>query len=152
MNIPQFGEPEPGKSYPDRAAAFVVLEHQGKIACVHVASRRGAPRMDLPGGGLDPGETAQQAAARECGEEAGLHVAVEGLPFVLADHYFVNDEGETNNTRGQFFVGRLLGEDPSLKIEDDHTLVWLEPLEALRVLDRGSHVWAIAAWFRLPPA
>ena len=150
MAVPQFGYAEPGRDYPDRPAAFVVLEQGGRIACVRVAWRRGGPKIDLPGGGLDPGETAQQAAARECGEEAGLKVAVEGPPFVAADHYFINDEGASNNTRGLFFAGRLEGEAPELKIEADHSLVWLEPLAALRALDRESHAWAVAAWLRRP--
>jgi 8-oxo-dGTP diphosphatase len=148
MAAPQFGRPEPGLAYPDRPAAFVVLEKDGRIACVRVAWRRGGPKVDLPGGGLDAGETPAQAAARECGEEAGLKVAVVGEAFVAADHYFINDEGASNNTRGQFFEGRLLGEAPELKIEDDHSLLWLEPLEALKALDRESHAWAVAAWLR----
>jgi len=148
MVTPQFGAPEPGRDYPDRPAAFVVLEHEGRIACVRVAFRRGGPKIDLPGGGLDPGETYPQAAARECGEEAGLRVVVEGEPFVCADHYFINNEGKANNTRGRFFAAQLEGEAPELQIEDDHERVWLEPLEALRTLDRESHAWAVAAWLR----
>jgi 8-oxo-dGTP diphosphatase len=36
-----------------------------------------------------------------------------------------------------------------LKIEADHELVWLAPLDALLQLDRESHAWAVAAWLRL---
>jgi 8-oxo-dGTP diphosphatase len=148
MAVPQFGRREPGRAYPDRPAAFVVLEHAGRIACVQVAWRRDGPKIDLPGGGLDPGETHAQAAVRECGEEAGLKAAILGEAFAAADHYFVNDDDGSNNTRGQFFAARLEAEAPELKIEDDHTLLWLEPLEALRALDRDSHAWALAAWLR----
>jgi 8-oxo-dGTP diphosphatase len=115
---------------------------------VRVAWRRGGPKVDLPGGGLDPGETHAQAAVRECGEEAGLRVSITGEAFARADHYFINDEGRTNNTRGWFFAAQLEGEAPELKIEDDHDLVWLEPLEAIRALDRESHAWAVATWLR----
>jgi 8-oxo-dGTP diphosphatase len=146
--IPQFGEREPGCDYPDRPAAFVVLPHQGRIACVRVDWRRDGPKVDLPGGGLDQGESHADAAVRESGEEAGLRVSIAGEAFVRADHYFINGEGKRNNTRGQFFEARLEGEAPELKIEEDHALVWLEPLEALRVLDRESHAWAVAAWLR----
>lgn len=148
MSIPQFGAAEPGRDYPDRPAAFVVLAHGGRIACVRIAWRCGGPKVDLPGGGIDAGETPAQAAMRECGEEAGLRVSIAGEAFVRADHYFVNDQGRDNNTRGWFFEGRLDGEAPELKTEDDHTLVWLEPLEALRALDRNSHAWALTAWLR----
>src|SRR5258708_40227204 len=98
MTVPQVGEPEPGRAYPGRPAAFVVVERDGDIAVVRVTFRSGGSRLDLPGGGIDPGETAAQAAVRECGEEAGLRVSVDE-PFTAADHYFVNDENETNNTR-----------------------------------------------------
>jgi 8-oxo-dGTP diphosphatase len=148
MAVPQFGQREPGRDYPDRPAAFVILEREGKIACVRVAFRRDGRKIDLPGGGLDPGETPQAAAARECGEEAGLKVAVEGEPLAQADHYFINGGGSSHNTRGVFFAARLVGEDPALKTEDDHSLLWLEPLEAIRALDRDSHVWAVCAWLR----
>lgn len=148
MSIPQFGDREEGLDYPDRPAAFALVEQDGRIACVRVAWRRGGPKLDLPGGGLDPGEAPGEAAARECGEEAGLKVTVLGEPFVRVDHYFINDEGCTNNTRGLFFVARLEAEAPELKVEDDHDLVWLEPLEAIRALDRESHAWAVAVWLR----
>jgi len=152
MSIPQFGAPEPGRHYPDRPAAFAVIERDGRIACVQVAWRHDGPKVDLPGGGLDPGESPAQAAARECGEEAGLKVAVADQPFARADHYFISGEGKPNNTRGQFFVGRMEGEAPELKIEADHSLLWLDPLEALKRLDRESHAWAVAAWLRLNAA
>jgi 8-oxo-dGTP diphosphatase len=113
-----------------------------------VAFRRDGPKVDLPGGGLDPGETHAQAAERECGEEAGLKVTVEGEAFARADHYFVNGQGASNNTRGLFFTARLDGEAPQLKIEEDHSLLWLDPVEALKALDRDSHAWAVAAWLR----
>ncbi len=52
------------------------------------------------------------------------------------------------NTRGVFFAARFEGEAPELKVEDDHTLIWMAPHEALVRLDRESHVWAVAAWLR----
>jgi 8-oxo-dGTP diphosphatase len=147
MTVRQFGEPEPGRAYPDRPAAFVVVERDGQIAVVRVTFRSGGSRLDLPGGGIDPGETAAQAAVRECGEEAGLRVSVDE-PFARADHFFVNDDNETNNTRGVFFAARLLAEAPELKTEDDHALSWMAPQEAHLKLDRESHAWAVTAWLR----
>jgi 8-oxo-dGTP diphosphatase len=150
--VPQFGTPQAGRVYPDRPAAFVVLEAEGRIAVARVTFAKGGGRLDLPGGGVDPGETPAAAAARECGEEVGLRVAVEAQPFTRADHFFANEDGETVNTRGLFFAARLVAEAPELKIEDDHALEWMAPHEALIALDRESHAWAVAAWLRRGPA
>jgi 8-oxo-dGTP diphosphatase len=58
------------------------------------------------------------------------------------------ENGEPVNNRSALFEARVVGEDPGLKIEDDHALVWLEPLDALRRLRHDSHAWAVAAWLR----
>ena len=79
-------------------------------------------------------------------------MATNAEPFAAADHYFVNPDGESVNTRGQFFTARLVAEAPELKIEDDHELVWMTPQEALVALSRDSHAWAVAAWLRFAQA
>jgi 8-oxo-dGTP diphosphatase len=148
MGVPQFGSREPGRDYPDRPAAFVIVERDGRIACVRVDFKRGGMRLDLPGGGLDEGEAAAAAAERECGEEAGLKVRVEGEPIAVADHFFINEEGVARNTRGVFHRATLVAEAPELKTEADHTLIWMTPAEALKALDRDAHAWALAVWLR----
>jgi 8-oxo-dGTP diphosphatase len=147
-NVPQFGEPAAARAYPDRPAAFAVVERDGKIAVARVTFEGGGGRLDLPGGGLDPGETAAEAAVRECGEEVGLKIAIEA-EVARADHYFTNEDDSRVNTRGVFFAARVAANAPELKIEDDHALEWMTPHEALIALDRESHVWAVAAWLRL---
>jgi 8-oxo-dGTP diphosphatase len=148
MGAPQFGDPEIGREHPDRPTAFAVIVQGERIAVMRVESRRRGLVHDLPGGGVDPGESHAEAAVRECGEEAGLKVTLEPEPFAFADQFFVNDDGWPHNSRGRFFAGRVAAEAPELKIEDDHTLEWLEPHRALRLLDREAHAWAVAAWLR----
>lgn len=106
------------------------------------------PGSTCPAGGVDPGETSAQAVVREYGEEAGLRVSAAD-PFAHADQYFVNTEGVAWNNRSDFFRLELIAEDQALKVEDDHTLVWLSPLEAIARLRHDSHAWAVAAWLRL---
>ena len=146
--VPQFGERRADRTYVDRPAAFGILEREGKIALVHIVKADGASWHDLPGGGVDEGETPEQGVVREFGEEAGLEVSVR-TPFAVVDQFFLNTDGDAWNNRGSFFVLDLQAEQPDLKIEDDHTLVWLEPATAIRTLRHDSHAWAVAAWTRL---
>jgi 8-oxo-dGTP pyrophosphatase MutT (NUDIX family) len=70
----QFGRRIGEQAYPDRPAAFGIAMRDGKLAAVRVMRRGEQPYFDLPGGGIDPGETPQAAAVREFGEETGLIV------------------------------------------------------------------------------
>lgn len=148
MASPQFGAPEPGRDHRDRPAAFGVLEVEGRVALVRVEKPGYPPWFDLPGGAIDPGETAERAVIREYGEETGLVVGVRAS-FAAADQYVVNTDGEAFNNRCRFFDLALEGEDTTLKIEDDHALVWAPPTEAIAMLRHEAHAWAVTAWLRL---
>jgi 8-oxo-dGTP diphosphatase len=147
MPAPQFGEPAPGRAYPDRPAAFGVLQNQGQIALVRVTKPGHPPWVDLPGGALDPGETDAAALVREFGEETGLAIAAGAL-LGRADQFFINTEGQGYNNRQALFEAKLEGEAAALKIEEDHELVWASPLEALKTLRHDSHAWALGLWLR----
>jgi 8-oxo-dGTP pyrophosphatase MutT (NUDIX family) len=58
--------------------ALVALWHAGRLLLVHVRHR---DCWELPGGGIDPGESPREAASRELWEEAGQRVAPAGLRF-----------------------------------------------------------------------
>lgn len=64
----------------ERSAVRVVLQEAGgRILLFHafLASRSSAGWWELPGGGIDPGETYLEAAVRELREETGLQVSPE---------------------------------------------------------------------------
>ncbi len=117
------------------------------MALVHVVLPDHAPFYDLPGGGIEAGESESEALVREFGEETGL--VVEAGPLIArADQYMINAEDQPVLSQGGFYEANLAGERPALKTEDEHTLVWIEPNEAMLRLRHDSHAWAMMAWLR----
>jgi 8-oxo-dGTP diphosphatase len=61
----------------ERKRAAAVIVRDGRVLMVHERSRRsgGGEWWTLPGGGVEPGETLEEALRREVFEETGLVVA-----------------------------------------------------------------------------
>jgi 8-oxo-dGTP diphosphatase len=114
---------------------------------VRVTKPGSEPWYDLPGGALDEGESEAEALVREFGEETGLMVR-SGVAIARADQHFLKTDGEPVNNRAGLFRAEIIGENPSLKCEDDHELVWCFPEEAVLRLRHDSHAWAVLAWMR----
>ena len=62
-----------------RAARLVLLDEEGRVLLFRHSRRDGSAFWAPPGGGVEPGETFEQAALREAKEELGL----EGFPVKL---------------------------------------------------------------------
>lgn len=60
-----------------RLAAKALVVHEGKILINRCRGRQGRPYYAFPGGGQNPGETLEEAVAREVLEETGLTVRFE---------------------------------------------------------------------------
>ena len=105
-------------------AAAILLDSRGRVLLVgNDWGRRGRVRYTLPGGTVEPGETAVEALVREVREETGLRVrSVEHLAYVIQ----VEDRGE---------VGEGLRGHPPL----------LGPLRAYLRGERGRF-YAYAGW------
>ena len=142
----QFGAPPEHGEPRDRPTAFGVVAREGRIAVAHI-TRADGTYVDLPGGALEPGEDDAAALIREFGEETGLKVAPVRL-LGRASQYMLKVDGEPVNNRAALFEARIAGEEAELKIEDDHELRWLEPLEAIATLRHPMHAWAVATWLR----
>ena len=83
-----------------RVRAVAILIEEGKVAVIE-RHRQGRHYFSFPGGGVDKGETVEQAVVREVEEELGLQVSVERK---LADIWF------RGNRQEYFLVKRISGE------------------------------------------
>ncbi len=61
----------------------VVRDDQGRLLLVQRANEPGRGLWSIPGGRIEPGESAQDAVIREVAEETGLTVVVTGLAGVV---------------------------------------------------------------------
>lgn len=72
--IPQFGEsPLAGRQYRRRPGAYAILLREGRMLLTHQDGP--APEFQLPGGGIDPGESPIFALHREVMEETGWTIS-----------------------------------------------------------------------------
>lgn len=143
MEKPIFGKKEDGKTYKARYGAYVVIHQDEKVIIVQAPN--GA--YFLPGGEIEANETHQQAIEREMLEEVGFEVEIgqylgEGLEYFYSSHrdtYFEHP--------GYFYVVDVWKKvaEPT---ETTNELAWVTPEDALLLLKRGSHRWAIQEWLK----
>ncbi|MHC4933241.1 MAG: NUDIX domain-containing protein [Planctomycetota bacterium] len=131
MSAPrQFGERELGHAYVERPSAYLVVEDgKGRVLCV-----RAKGDLHLPGGGIDPGETPEEAALRELREETGHEARI--LRRIGEAGQYVRGF----NKLGTFFLARV---GNRVAEEGDHEPIWLDPEEASERLLHASHRWAL---------
>ena len=110
-----------------RTRAGVVLIEDGKVALIE-RNRAGKHYYVFPGGGVDKGETPEQAAAREMEEETGLRVSVgrklAEIHFDLSEqvYYLVHRlDGEFGTGTGEEFTDS----DPDDPTEGIYVPVWM---------------------------
>lgn len=129
MTSPSFLNLSPSPERTGRACVWV--EDEGRVLMVGLEWGG----WTLPGGGIHPGETGEEAAAREAWEECGARVEVVGEPVVLAGGVLC-------------FPARLLALDPS---PEGRPVVWVNP-RSLPWADDVQLRQVLAARGETPPA
>lgn len=99
------------------------------------------PLRALPKGTPAPGETREQAALREVGEETGLHVHIEDF-IESIDYWFVapEEDGVRVHKTVYFYLMAALGGDLSRHDWEFDQVVWLPAEEALKALTYPNEV------------
>ena len=111
------------------------------VPSVFVAARRLGGRLllvrrcdsgtwELPGGRVDVGETAVDAAVRETAEEAGVRVLVTGFVGLFSDpgHIVRSPDGEVRQQFAVLFRARALGGIPRGDLHETSEAAWVAPM------------------------
>ena len=115
-----------------RTRAGIVLIEDNKVALIE-RHRAGLDYYVFPGGGVDEGETPEQAAIREAMEELGVEVAIRQKVAVIhfdqsTQVYFLVDR-----VRGEFGTGtgeEFTDSDPNDPQEGIYIPIWM-PIDEL---------------------
>ncbi|WP_375260320.1 NUDIX domain-containing protein [Palleronia sp.] len=123
--------PEAGVRYTHRPGAYAILMLDGRVLVTF--QKRPREELQLPGGGIDPGEGAVRALHREVYEETGYRIK---SPRRLGAHrrfVWMPDYRMYAEKVCHIYLAR-----PTLRIsapiEPEHEAIWMEAEEAVRRL------------------
>ncbi len=130
--IRRFGSPrERGQAYVARPGAYAILPREGQLLLtVQLAE---IPEIQLPGGGIDPGETPVKALHREVYEETGWRIAAPRRLGAFRRFVFMPEYDMWAEKICHIYLAhpaRQIGPP----IEEDHEVLWASPDAAAQVL------------------
>jgi 8-oxo-dGTP diphosphatase len=140
----QFGRTTPGQTYKERPSVYGLCTRNDKVALVRIGAEF-PYKYDLPGGGVESGESDAEAIIREFDEETGLTVW-PSRQLGRAGQFWIN-QGAPTNSLCTFFEVELTATDGE-PTEPDHQLMWVAADEAMRKVRHDAHAWAILQWLR----
>lgn len=142
--MPVFGERAGVAAWSPRPSAYAIaFDDRDRVAVVETPKG-----TFLPGGGIDPGESAEMTAVRETREECGLDIRPTWFVGRAVDLVIDAEQHAGFEKISTFVAADVLGATGGAH-EADHILVWTDAAAAARVLTRAGHVWAIEEWQRV---
>lgn len=120
----RFGpNPERGRRYRRRPGAYAVIRHGDAVLLTVEHSPFAGTEVQLPGGGIDPGESPVRALHREALEETGWRIAVTGRLGCYQRFTYMPDYDLWAHKVCHVFLAR-----PTLCVgpprEDHHQVIW----------------------------
>jgi 8-oxo-dGTP pyrophosphatase MutT (NUDIX family) len=129
-----FGVQVEGHTYHIRRAVYAVIpDRDGRVAAIR--SRR---HLFLPGGGIEGGETPEQALVREVEEECAQRLHIAGKIGEALQYFYAPSEDTYFAMHAIFYGGVFLGQIPG---QAEYPVVWVFP-DAKAQFFHASHVWA----------
>lgn len=142
--IPRVGETlKPGRTYRHRPGAYAVLVRNGQVLLTH--QQEPSPEFQLPGGGIDPGESPIPALHREIMEETGWRVGRLRRLGAYRRFTYMPDYDLWAEKLCHVYLAR-----PSVRFceptEPGHSAVWMDPdMAAGMVASEGDRMFLAKA-------
>jgi 8-oxo-dGTP diphosphatase len=132
----RFGDPAvPGQTYVNRVGAYAVIVDGRDVLVTEQADP--GPEIQLPGGGIDPGEGALAALHRECLEETGWRIEVLRRLGAFQRFAFMPEYGFWARKVCHIYLAR-----PTLRrgppTEPGHTALWMPIATAVTLLGNAG--------------
>ncbi len=119
--------------YPDAVAVIAIDENGDIILERQYRHAAGRDLIEIPAGGIDPGEEAEDAVLREMREETGyLPCKIERLTS------FYSAPGYSTEVLHLFLATDLVEDPLTAEDSDEITLVRVSPADALRMITDGT--------------
>jgi 8-oxo-dGTP pyrophosphatase MutT (NUDIX family) len=124
-------------------SVFVAVRNESRQLLL--VQRYDSGAWELPGGQVDIGESAVEAAVRETFEEAGLLVRITGLIGLFTDPDYVVESADRVVTRQQFVVcfhASVVSGRPRADLHETSDAAWFDPGKVLaQPLEPGAQMW-----------
>jgi 8-oxo-dGTP diphosphatase len=140
----RYGEArKPDTSYRRRPGAYAILPRDGRLLLTHQAAP--VPEIQLPGGGIDPGEAVGPALAREVIEETGWRIGRLRRLGVYRRFTYMPEYDLWAEKVCAIYIAR-----PTRRLgpptEEGHTALWLSPQAAIEALGSAGDQAMLIRW------
>ncbi|NSX53561.1 NUDIX domain-containing protein [Parasulfitobacter algicola] len=134
--IRRFGEPiQQSTTYKKRPGAYAILERDGAILLTYQMAPH--HEFQLPGGGIDPGESPVRALYREVFEETGWHITKPRRLGAFRRFTYMPEYDLSAEKICQVYYAR-----PTLAIcdppEPEHLAVWMPVDQAIEAVENDG--------------
>jgi 8-oxo-dGTP diphosphatase len=142
----RYGEPvRAGQKYKLRPGAYAILLRGSDLLLTHQAAPE--PEFQLPGGGIDPGESPIRALHREVYEETGWHISVPRRLGAFRRFAYMPEYDMWAEKVANIFLAR-----PTLQVgpptEAGHTAIWCPMKQAPELLANAGDRSFVADLFQ----
>ena len=103
-------------AYPEVGCGAAIFDPSGRLLLIQRLTEPEAGAWGLPGGKIDFGEPAREAAHREIAEELGIHIEVTGLACMAE----ILDQGDGRHWVSPIFFARVVSGTPCLMEPEKH--------------------------------